>query len=99
MSCTLNQGLSWMKTLKSRHSELVALRNENSSKESRVYGSKESVDLKTPEYSVKHLDKLVNQVAKEIRKLDDAIKQTNAVTTVIGYEKNEDVLGELEEKE
>jgi len=32
---TLNEGLAWLKTLKKRHDELIALRNENAHRERR----------------------------------------------------------------
>lgn len=94
---TINEALTWVKTLRERHGELVGLRNENSAAVTRrfgVGGDKETT--KTPVYDVKALDKLVTRVAREIQKLELAIKVTNATTAVVGYEKNEDVLGELE---
>lgn len=83
-----------MKTLQSRHNELTQLRNENSSKSTRLWGEKQE-KITEPVYDVKHLDNLVTKVAIEIRKLDEAIKTTNAVTEVLGYQKNELVLGEV----
>jgi hypothetical protein len=91
---TLDEGLRWMKTLKERHNELVGLRNSNAREDSRFYGEKE-VTIHKALYDFKSLDKLVNQMAKEVRRLDESIKKTNAVTNLIGYEKNEDVLGEV----
>ena len=93
---TISEAMGWMKTLRERHAELVALRNENSKKETRFYG--QNVDkerIVEPVYDVKHLDAMVTTVAREIRKLDEGIKKTNAVVFVEGYEKNEAVLGEL----
>lgn len=94
MSLTVDQALRWIGTLKARHTELVSLRNTNSKDESRYFGDREVV-VNKPVYDIKILDKLINNVAKEVRKLDEAIKQTNAATTVIGYEKSEEALGEL----
>ena len=91
---TLDEGLRWMQTLKARHTELVGLRNKNSGDSSRYFGDREVV-VEKPVYDVKALDKLVNNVAKEIRKLDEAIKKTNTLTTIVGYEKDEVALGEL----
>ena len=51
--------------------------------------------IEKPVYDIKILDKTVNQVAKEIRKLDEAIKKTNAVTTIVDYTKDEAALGEV----
>jgi hypothetical protein len=59
-----------------------------------LWGEKQE-KITEPVYDVKHLDNLVTKVAIEIRKLDEAIKTTNAVTEVLGYQKNELVLGEV----
>ena len=91
---TIDESLRWMGTLKTRHTELVGLRNHNSKESSRYFGDRE-VAIDKPVYDVKLLDKVVNQVAKEMRKLDEAIKKTNAVTSVLGYEKDEAALGEI----
>lgn len=93
---TVNEALTWVKTLRERHGELVGLRNENSAQVTRrfgVGGDKETT--KEPVYDVKALDKLVTQVAREIQKLEQAIKVTNATTTVVGYDKDEAILGEV----
>jgi hypothetical protein len=91
---TLDEALRWMTTLKARHAELVSLRNENSKDKSRYFGDRE-VAVEKPVYDVKALDKLVNNVAKEVRRLDEAIKKTNTLTQVVGYEKSEEALGEI----
>ncbi len=36
---TINEGLAWLKTLKKRHEELLALRNDNAHRERRFYGA------------------------------------------------------------
>ena len=76
---TLDEGLRWLGSLKTRHAELVGLRNTNSKENSRYFGDREVV-IDKPVYDIKSLDKLVNGVAKEIRKLDEAIKKTNTLT-------------------
>lgn len=91
---TLDEGLRWMGTLKLRHTELVGLRNVNSKESYRYIGDREA-HIEKPVYDIKILDKTVNQVAKEIRKLDEAIKKTNAVTTIVDYTKDEAALGEV----
>jgi len=91
---TIDEGLRWMKTLRARHSELVSLRNENSKESSRYFGDRE-VKIDKPVYDVKALDKIINQVAKEVRKLDEAIKFTNTKTDILDYTKDESALGEL----
>jgi len=90
----LSQAMGWQKTLQTRHNELVQLRNENSSRSTRLWGEKQE-KITEPVYDVKHLDNLVTKIAIEIRKLDEGIKTTNAVTQVLDYVKNEDVLGEV----
>lgn len=93
---TINEGLTWLKTLRERHGELVGLRNENSAAVTRRYGVGGDKDVtKTPTYDVKALDKLITQVAREIQKLEQAIKVTNATTSVVGYAKDDKVLGEI----
>jgi hypothetical protein len=95
MKLTISQALGWKKTLEQRHHELVNLRNQNSFRSERLYGEKDTIKQE-PMYCVKTLDKLVARVAKEIRKLDDAIKHANATIQVPDYEKDEAVLGEVE---
>jgi hypothetical protein len=64
---TINEGLAWLKTLKKRHKELVALRNDNAHRERRFLGSAADRELvKEPVYDVKVLDRMVTRVAREI---------------------------------
>ena len=93
---TISKGLSWMKTLKERHQELIGLRNTNSAVKTQRWGETKEDVITNPVYDVKKLDKMINKVALEIRKLDDAIKTTNATLALDGYRKDESVLGELE---
>src|SRR5437773_2351856 len=93
---TISQALSWRKTLTERHSELVNLRNQNAQQETRFYGA--NVDKErvfNPLYDVVQLDKLVSNLAREIRTLDEAIKATNVATNVLNYERKDEILGEL----
>jgi predicted esterase len=93
---TLNEGLAWMKTLKKRHEELIALRNDNSSRERRFLGSMADKEIvKEPVYDVKALDRAVTRVAREIRLLEQALKATNAKTIVEGYDQDDGALGEV----
>ena len=93
---TINEGFAWLKTLKKRHEELLALRNDNAHRERRFYGASADKELvKEPVYDVKVLDKLVTGVAREIRLLDQALKATNAKTMVDRYDHDDAVLGEL----
>ena len=93
---TINEGLAWLKTLKKRHEELLTLRNDNAHRERRFYGSSADREIvKEPVYDVKGVDKLVTRVARDIRLLEQALKATNAKTTVDGYDQDDTVLGEL----
>jgi len=93
---TINESLAWLKTLKKRHEELLALRNDNAHRERRFYGASADREIvKEPVYDVKALGKLVTRIAREIRLLDHALKTTNAKTVVERYEQDDSVLGEL----
>jgi len=93
---TINEGLAWLKTLKKRHEELLALRNDNAHRERRFYGASGDKEIvKEPVYDVKVLDRLVTRVAREIRLLEQALKTTNAKTTVEAYDQDDAALGEL----
>ena len=93
---TINEGLAWLKTLKKRHEELLALRNDNGHRERRFFGSSADREIvKEPVYDVRALDRTVTQVAREIRLLEQALKATNAKTVVDSYDQNDAVLGEL----
>src|SRR5437867_9844356 len=93
---TINEGLAWLKTLKKRHEELLALRNDNAHRERRFYGASADKEIvKEPVYDVKVLDRLVTRVAREIRLLEQALKTTNAKTAVEAYDQDDTALGEL----
>ena len=93
---TINEAMSIMKQLKDRHQELIGLRNTNSADKTRYFGANaDKNEVIKVVYDIKKLDKLVNQVAKEIRMLDLAIRATNQSVTVVGYEFSEDVFGEV----
>jgi hypothetical protein len=93
---TINEGLAWLKTLKKRHEELLSLRNDNAHRERRFYGASADKEIvKEPVYDVKVLDRLVTRVAREIRLLEQALKTTNAKTTIEIYDQDDAALGEL----
>lgn len=93
---TLNEGLAWLKTLKKRHEELVALRDSNAHRERRFLGSSADREIvREPVYDVKVLDRAVTRVAREIRLLEQAMKATNARTTIADYNQDDAVLGEM----
>ena len=53
---TINEGLAWLKTLKKRNEELLALRNDNAHRERRFYGASADKEIvKEPVYDVKVL--------------------------------------------
>jgi hypothetical protein len=87
---TINEGLAWLKTLKKRHEELLALRNDNAHRERRFYGATADKEIvKEPVYDVKVLDRIVTRVAREIRLLEQALKATNAKTTIDTYDQDD----------
>ena len=45
---TINEGLAWLKTLKKRHEELLALRNDNAHRERRFYGAAADKEIVKP---------------------------------------------------
>jgi hypothetical protein len=95
MKITISEGISSLKLLRDRHEELVALRNGNSVRETRFYGANADKQRDVvPVYDMKALDVLVAQVAREIRRLDIAIKAANAVTQ-LDYEWDDSVLGQI----
>ena len=97
MEITISEGLGWLKTLNERHRELVSLRDQNSSRETRFYGANvDKTKIIEPVYNVKNLDHLVSRLAREIRLLDEAIKRTNSTIHISGYDKDDAVLGELD---
>lgn len=94
---TISEGLSWLKTLKKRQDDLIALRNSNSRTVSTGYGDRAAVVTQTPEYDPKKLDKRITLIARDIRLCESAIKKANATTPLQGYTQDDSVLGELED--
>lgn len=96
MKITISEGIGYLKMLRERHAELLALRNQNAVKETRFYGANADKNKEIdPVYDVKSLDRLVTSVAREIRKLDMAIKSMNAVIR-LDYDWDDSVLGQVE---
>jgi len=97
MEITVSEGLGFLKTLKQRHEELKAMRDENSNREKRYYGANaDKTTEKIPVYDVRKLDKTVNTLALTLRKLDSAIKAHNATTKLAGFDWDDSVLGVIE---
>jgi len=96
MKLTISEGIGYLKTLSERHNELVTLRNQNSFRETRFFGANADKSREIqPVYDVKKLDALVSNIAREIRKLDMAVKSANAAT-VLAYEWDDSILGQIE---
>ena len=93
---TISEALGWMKVLKARHAELVALRNENSNVRTTRYSREDPVVVEEPKYDAKALDRRITLIAREMRLVDEAIKRANAVTPIGDYARDDNVLGELE---
>ena len=94
---TVSEALTWQKTLKERHAELVNLRNTNAHRERTFYGKDSDKERVTePLYDPKALDRTITGLTRELRILDEAIKRSNATTTLEGYWRDDAVLGELE---
>jgi len=53
--------------------------------------------MQCPIYSLKEADSMTNEISKEIRKLDTAIKAQNAKTIIEGFEPNENAMRDLVE--
>lgn len=97
MQITISEGIQNLKLLRGRHTELLALRNQNAVKETRFFGSNADKQKEVePVYDVKALDRLVSKVAAEARKLDAAIKKANATIVLDGYDWQDEVLGQIE---
>lgn len=93
---TISEGLTWLKTLEARRTELVALRNNNANVQRNFYGSEREARTEiVPRYDVVALDQQVNLLSREIRLCDTAIKKANATTVLDQYLADDDVLGEL----
>jgi len=92
---TISEGMNWKKTLQQRHTELIQLRNDNSNEETRYMGANATPLVKKPTYDVKQLDALITRVARELRLVDQAIKNANAKFK-LDYEMDEAVLGQVE---
>ena len=60
---TINEGLAWLKTLKKRHEELLALRNDNAHRERRFYGASADKEIvKEPVYDVKNGRRIASSI-------------------------------------
>jgi hypothetical protein len=97
MKISVSEALTWQKTLKERHGELVNLRNTNAHRERMFYGQNADKErVVEPLYDVRSLDRLVVALAREMRLVDEAIKRSNAATELGGYDRDDAVLGELD---
>ena len=78
---TINEGLTLQKAIRARIASLEELRREVSTKE--TYFSK-SEKVKEPLYSVQDVDAKITQLQEMQFRLDNAIKQANASTVIVG---------------
>lgn len=90
---TISEALGWLKTMTSRHNELVQMRNASAATIETSYQGQ--TVKKEPKYDAKALDKIIAVLAREIRLCDNAIKATNGRTELTGYQADDDVLAEL----
>lgn len=99
MQITINEGLSWLKTLKTRMSELIKLRDGSAKKTTRKENPYDqngnAVLVDEPMYDAKALDRTIAKLAKEVRICESAIKRMNGKTALEGYDQNDEILGEL----
>jgi hypothetical protein len=90
---TINEAMEVQKQVNSRIAELTSLRNTNSASRSTGYGANQDrIERVEPKYSAVGLDKLINNLHKMSRTLSLAVKSTNQVTEVVGFDYDEDVL-------
>lgn len=92
---TINEAMIWQAQLKERLTELQTLRNQNAQREHRYLANTDKEIVNEPLYDVVHLDSMINRIANDLRKLNLALKSTNAITEVAGYAMDESVIGEL----
>ena len=93
---TVSEALTWQKTLKTRHDELIGLRNSNAHRERLYYGANSDKERVTePLYDPKALDRQIGGLARELRLVDEAIKRSNAQTELANYLRDDAILGEL----
>ena len=93
---TINEGLAWLKTLKKRHEELLALRNDNAHRERRFYGASADKEIvKEPVYDVKVLDRLVTARGAGDSSARAGAQDNERRTTIEAYDQDDAALGEL----
>lgn len=90
---TVNEGIAILKSLKIRHNELVALRDNNAF--DKRYLKEKGDFVEKPTYDVKAIDRLIVKIAKAIRELDATIKKSNAITE-INFIVDDAVFGSIE---
>lgn len=97
---TISQLLGIQQTVKSRLNDLIHLRDTNASvKETRCGANADKPIISWPTYNMIGLEKIIGKLYREQRRIDEALKNANATTTVPNYEWNDEVLGEVEQSE
>lgn len=93
---TINEGLAWLKTLKQRHEEMLALRNDNAHLRAALLwrlsrqGDRQRTRVRRESPRQAH-----HARGSRNRLLEQALKATNARTTVDACDQDNAVLGEL----
>lgn len=78
MQLTVNAAIELVNTLRGRVSDLQTLRNQNAVRE-RLFRNEERTE-KEPLYNPVDVDKKIVEIKNAIRKLNSAIKESNAKT-------------------
>ena len=95
MRPTINQAIAFQNQLNKRLGELVQLRNQVSTKETRYFGGNDKT-VTEPQYDVKKLDSKITKIQNALFLLDSEIKATNAKTVVDLEIVVEDLLSPIE---
>ena len=92
---TINEALSFLKIIRQRKAELEALRSQVSTKKTDVYWGERDNSKKDstvePQFDVKVVDRKIVELSNAVYRIDAAIKQANA-TTSLGIEIDRDKL-------
>ena len=90
---TVSEALTCREMLKKRITELSTLRNSNSKIFTQIMDSRDRESK--PVFDALELDRTVITLEQEMSKLDMSIKDTNAKTSLVGYDKSQQELFDL----
>src|SRR3990167_704534 len=71
---TISEGINWLKTLQTRHQELIQLRDNNARLIVTRNMALNTSEEQKPTYDAKTLDRRITLLAREIRLCNDGIK-------------------------